>query len=123
MKEEKMKEWLKAVNEILEYFDENPKKDNYECDSGCTLRDTLQLIKDNIEVWILECNEKKNLVRMIRGSQPDMKDRSLRYLTELGVGHYVGGFVDEWRWENEDSKVWDLPLRNLAIIYRWYCKQ
>ena len=123
MKEEKMKEWLKAVNEILEYFDENPKKDNYECDSGCTLRDTLQLIKDNIEVWILECKGKRELLRMIRGSQPNFDNHDLKYLTKIGVGDYIGGHVDEWRWASEHRRCWDLTLQELAVIYRWYCKQ
>lgn len=123
MGKEKMQQWLQSINEIYAYLEENPDKDNYEDDSCDTFIDVLHLLQNEIEIWILECNGKKNLVRMIRESQPDMKDSSLRYLTELGVGHYVGGFVDEWRWENEDSNVWDLPLRNLAIIYSWYCKQ
>ena len=115
MTKEKMQQWLQSINEICAYLEENPDKDNF--------GDDLCNIQNEIELWILECNGKKNLVRMIRGSQPNMKYSSLRCLTELGVGHYVGGFVDEWRWQNEDSKVWDLPLRKLAIIYRWYCKQ
>ena len=66
---------------------------------------------------------KKDIIRMIRGSQPIFDQGIIDYLTKIGVGHYIGGHVDEWRWESEDSACWNMTNGSLGEIYRRYCKQ
>ena len=67
--------------------------------------------------------KKIDFIRMIRGSEPIYDQRIIDYLTKIGVGHYVGGHVDEWRWESENSSCWNMPNGSLGEIYRKYCKQ
>lgn len=62
------------------------------------------------------------IIRMIRGSQPVYTNEAMNYLYCRGLGHYVGGHVDEWRWESESSKCWNLPVWDLLNIYRDYCE-
>lgn len=63
-----------------------------------------------------------DIIRMIRGSSPRYNNEALKYLEAIGLGKYVGGHVDSWRWEPEDSKCWDLQGFELAYIYRRYCE-
>lgn len=118
---EKMKEWLRVANEIYDYLDEHPDKDTYEADwPPDNLRAVLGFLEGEIELWIVECAEPKDIIRMIRGSHIVYREEAFRYLKSLGVGRYRAS-TDEWEWESEDSKCWNLPIRTLAIIYKWYC--
>jgi len=63
-----------------------------------------------------------DVIRMIRGSHPLMTNEALNYLTEHGFGHWVGGHVDEWRWESESSECWNINIWNLLDVYRDYCE-
>ena len=120
---QKMQSWLQAVKEIEAYLDEHPDKDTYEADwPPDNFRDVLTELESQIEIWMIELYDPNDIVRMIRGSQPVYTNESFNYLTSLGVGRYHGGFVDEWRWESEDSKCWDRPVNSLAIIYKYYCE-
>ena len=62
------------------------------------------------------------VIRMIRGSQPVFTDEAINYLYCRGLGHWVGGHVDEWRWSSESDKCWTLPIWDLLNIYRDYCE-
>ena len=120
---QKMQSWLQAVKDIEAYLDEHPDKDTYEADwPPDNFRDVLTELESQIEIWMIELYDPKDIVRMIRGSQPVYTNESFNYLTNLGVGRYHGGFVDEWRWESENSKCWDKPINSLAIIYKYYCQ-
>ena len=118
-----MQAWIQSVKEIEAYLNEHPEKDSYEADfPPDNFRDVLNYLEGQIELWIVELNDPKDLVRMIRGSQPVYKNHVFYYLTKIGVGHYVGGFVDEWRWESESSECWNIDVRSLAVIYKHYCQ-
>lgn len=121
---EKMQAWIQSVKEIEAYLNEHPEQDSYEADwPPDNFRNVLNDLEDQIELWIVELNDPKDLVRMIRGSQPVYKNHVFDYLTKIGVGRYVGGFVDEWRWESESSECWNRDVRSLAVIYKYYCQQ
>ena len=62
------------------------------------------------------------VIRMIRGSQPVFTNEAINYLCCRGLGHWVGGHVDEWRWSSESDKCWNLPIWDLLNIYRDYCE-
>ena len=118
-----MQAWIQSVKEIEAYLNEHPEQDSYEADwPPDNFRDVLNYLEDQIELWIVELNDPKELVRMIRGSQPVYKNHVFDYLTKIGVGRYVGGFVDEWRWESESSECWNRDVRSLAVIYKHYCQ-
>ena len=65
----------------------------------------------------------KDIIRTIRGSSPVYTNEAFDFLKAKGLGHYVGGHVDEWRWESEDCECWNLPTCELTRIYLTYCKQ
>lgn len=63
-----------------------------------------------------------DVIRMIRGSQPVFTNEAINYLYCRGLGHWVGGHVDEWRWNDESDKCWNLNIWDLLNIYRDYCE-
>ena len=120
---DKMQTWIQSLDEIEAYLNEHPDHDTYEGDwPPDNFRDILSLLQEQIKVWIVEQYDQKDIVRMIRGSQPVCKNHAYDYLTKEGVGRYVGGHVDEWRWEHEGSECWNKSAHALAIIYRYYCQ-
>jgi len=120
---DKMQTWIRTLEEIVAYLNEHPEKDTYKADSPPDdFRDVLYNLEEQIELWIVELNGPKDIVRMIRGSQPVYKNYVFDFLTKKGVGSYVGGFVDEWRWKSESSECWNIDVRSLAVIYKYYCE-
>ena len=121
---EKMQAWIQSIKEIEDYLNEHPEKDSYKADwPPDDFRDVLYNLEWQIELWIVELNGPKDIVRMIRGSQPVYKQHVFDFLTKIGVGRYIGGFVDEWRWKSESSECWNRDVHSLAVIYKHYCKQ
>lgn len=54
---------------------------------------------------------KKDLARLVTGCDPDYSKMDERY------GNYVGGFVDEWKWNIE--KLSQLSEESLWDLYKW----
>lgn len=55
----------------------------------------------------MEANlSKKDIIRLLRGVEvPDYK--TLLELRGMGLGDYIGGFVDSFEWNSTNSKSWD----------------
>lgn len=123
MTQEQMRSWLQSLKEIKAYLDEHPYKDTYEADwSPDNFRDVLTELESQINFWKVELYDQKDIVKMIRGSQPVFTNEALEYLYCRGLGHWVGGHVDEWRWNSENDKCWDLSVQALATVYNYYCQ-
>jgi hypothetical protein len=63
------------------------------------------------------------IVRAFRGSTPAYTNEAFDFLKSKGFGYYVGGHVDEWRWEREGSACWKIPYNELVEIYLEYSKK
>ena len=49
---------------------------------------------------------KKDVIRLLRGVEiPDYK--TLFELRDMGLGDYIGGFVDSFEWNGTNSTIWD----------------
>ena len=49
---------------------------------------------------------KKDIIHLIRGTKiPDYK--TMFEIRNMGLGEYVGGFVDCFEWYNTNSESWD----------------
>ena len=66
--------------------------------------------------------DRATLVMKIRSSSPVYTNEAFDYLRAKGLGQYIGGMVDEWRWSDSHSNCWNLPTAELANIYQTYCQ-
>ena len=49
---------------------------------------------------------KKDVIHLLRGVEiPDYK--TMFEIRNMGLGEYVGGFVDSFEWYNTNSESWD----------------
>lgn len=68
----------------------------------------------NIEKITVELN-KKEVIGLIKSIWPPYS--WFDELDKLGFGHYVGGFVERWEWNN-DPDFWNkFPIEQLFDIY------
>jgi len=64
--------------------------------------------------------DKVNLTRLVRSSSPAYCAMDIPIIQESGV--WVGGFVDEWRWNDsfeKDLSIDDLKAIHLICMYSW----
>ena len=65
--------------------------------------------------------DKKDIIRLIRGTYPTYENMGM--WAKLDLGRYVGGFADRWDWEEEYSKKWDkYSTKDLYDFYRYILK-
>lgn len=57
------------------------------------------------EEYLNVCLERKDVINLIRSTQPPYED--MKMLENLKLGFYSGGFNDKWTWETSTSKGWD----------------
>lgn len=57
---------------------------------------------------------KKELIMLINGTSPIYKD--IQKYENAGYGHYIGGFVDEWQWD--EHKLRQLTETELYDLYQ-----
>jgi len=49
---------------------------------------------------------KKDIIHLLRGVEiPDYK--TIFKLRDMGLGDYIGGFVDNFEWNGTNSTIWD----------------
>lgn len=80
------------------------------------LTDGKQLADANTMVFMNNpmLKERRMLISAIRGSSPsyDLFDA----FTALGLGSYVGGFTDTWKWNHADSFK-DITIEELRLMW------
>lgn len=61
---------------------------------------------------------KKDIIRLLRGVEI-FDYKTVYSLKNLGLGDYIGGFVDSFQWNNVNSKSWSkYSEEELYELYR-----
>ena len=61
---------------------------------------------------------KKDIIRLLRGVEI-FDYKTVYTLKNLGLGDYIGGFVDSFQWNNTNSKSWNkYSEEELYKLYR-----
>lgn len=62
---------------------------------------------------------KRDIIRLLRGVEvSDYK--TLFELRDMGLGDYIGGFVDSFNWNNANSAIWNKYSEE--ELYKLYIK-